>query len=153
MIIKLVIFVIKAVVARKWEWEQISKGNPSSDRRAVDWWSQVHPCSRREGGAAEGGSEAEGEEKEMGGRGKRKVVVYLYVNDRRCGQRLLVYQWSSFTMPAIDNFLKSITGIVNDDHWPVVKRTSFIIFLKPVLNSVFFIPKTLFISKTSDQQT
>ena len=116
MIIKLVIFVTKAVVARKWEWEQTSEGNQSSDRRAVDRWLQVHPCHRREGGAAEGGSEAEEEEKEMGGRGKRKVIVYLYINDRRCGQQLLIYQWSSFTMPAIDSFLKSITGIVNDDH-------------------------------------
>ena len=64
----------------------------------------MHPCRRREGGAAEGGSETEREEKEIGGRGKKKVVVYLCVNGRRCGRRPLICQWSSFTTPTIDNF-------------------------------------------------
>ena len=66
----------------------------------------MHPC-RRPGGGGGGGGEGSGageKEEEMGGRGKRKVVVYLCVNGRRCGRRPLVYQWLSFTTPVIGNF-------------------------------------------------
>ena len=47
------------------------------------------------------------------------------------------YHWSSFT---------TTTNAILAPH--VVKRTSLVIFLKPIINYVFFIPKTLFTSKT-----
>ena len=55
-------------------------------------------------------------EEEIEGRGKRKIVVYLVVNGRRCERRSLVYQWSSFITWVINKFLKSIVGVMNDGH-------------------------------------
>ena len=55
------------------------------------------------------------------------------------------YHWPPLWTTA---FVTKITNFIIIGRRPhVAKRTSLIIFLKPIINSVFFIPKTLFTSK------
>ena len=54
------------------------------------------------------------------------------------------YHWSSSTTTAFGKVQWSANAILAPH---VAKRTSLVIFLKPIINSVFFIQKTLFTSK------
>ena len=88
----------------------------------------------------EKGSEQDKMKKKCGGRGKRKAVVNLSVNGRRCGRRPLVYFNSRHSRRR---------ALGNDSHChPIPPRTSLVIFLKPALKFGFFILKALFTSKT-----